>query len=270
MSHDLVTASTYLFVPANRPDRVEKAIATGVDEVIVDLEDAVGESEKDVARQELAAMKPSRNLCVRINDESTSFFDADLEAIAGLSWVKAVVVPKVNNAVQVERVLERLEAGVKVLALIETAHGIRDADAIAESGAARLLFGTADYASDLDAPPNHKLYDYARARLVVASAAAGLRPPVDGPTLEVADDEKLRTDTEFSRSLGMGGKLCIHPRQVPIVRSAFESDNGAQDWARAILDGYEANDGNVFVLDGQMIDAPLVTRARRLLDHYSS
>src|SRR5665213_2602844 len=80
MSHDLVTASTYLFVPANRPDRVEKAIATGVDEVIVDLEDAVGESEKDVARQKLAAMKPSRNLCVRINDESTSLFDADLEA----------------------------------------------------------------------------------------------------------------------------------------------------------------------------------------------
>src|SRR5665213_2714542 len=90
MSHDLVTASTYLFVPANRPDRVEKAIATGVDEVIVDLEDAIG-----------------------------------------------------------------------------------------ESGAARLLFGTADYASDLDAPPVHQLYDYARARLVVASAAAGLRPPVD-------------------------------------------------------------------------------------------
>jgi citrate lyase subunit beta/citryl-CoA lyase len=89
---------------------------------------------------------------------------------------------------------------------------------------------------------------------------------VDGPSLEVGDDEKLRTDAELSRSLGMGGKLCIHPRQVPIVSSIFALEAGEKDWARAVLDGYEFNEGNVFILDGQMIDAPLVTRARRLLE----
>ena len=260
-----MTTSTYLFVPANRPDRVEKAIATGADDVIVDLEDAVSASEKVATRAGLAAMRPSRSLCVRINDESTPYFDADLATVQDLSWLKAVVVPKVNSATQVRRVLDRLGPEVEILALVETASGIRDADEIAQSGAARLLFGTADYAADLNASQNHNLFAYARARLVVASAAAGLPPPMDGPSLEVGDDEKLRTDAELSRSLGMGGKLCIHPRQVPIVRSIFASDAGEKDWARAVLDGYEFNEGNVFILDGQMIDAPLVTRARRLL-----
>jgi citrate lyase subunit beta/citryl-CoA lyase len=265
-----MTASTYLFVPANRTDRIEKAIATEADEVIVDLEDAVGASEKDSARQDLAVLRPSRNLCVRINDESTPFFGADFAVITGLPWVKAVVVPKVNSAVQIQRVLEQLRPGVEVLALIETARGVRNADDIAESGVTKMLFGTADYASDLGASPSHDLYGYARGRLVVASAAAGLPAPIDGPTLEVGDNGQLRTDAELSRSLGMGGKLCIHPSQVPVVRAVFVSDVGAEDWARAVLDGYEANGGNVFVLDGQMIDAPVVTRARRLLDRQSS
>jgi citrate lyase beta subunit len=261
-----MTTSTYLFVPANRPDRVEKAIATGADEVIVDLEDAVGASEKDSARAHLATMHPSRTLCVRINDESTSLFDADLTTVASLSWVKAVIVPKVNSAAQVQRVLEHLGPGVEILALIETASGIREVDEIAQSGASRLLFGTADYAADLSASPSHGLFAYPRARLVVASAAAGLPSPVDGPSLDIGDDEKLRTEAELSRSLGMGGKLCIHPRQVPIVGSVFAPDVGERDWARAVIDGYEVNDGNVFVLDGEMIDAPLVTRARRFLE----
>jgi citrate lyase subunit beta/citryl-CoA lyase len=155
---------------------------------------------------------------------------------------------------------------VKILALIEAASGVRDADSIAESGASRLLFGTADYAEDLSTPASHDLYAYARARLVVASAAAGLPSPVDGPSLEVGDDEMLRADAELSRSLGMGGKLCIHPRQVPIVNSVFAASDKEEDWARAVLAGYKVNEGNVFVLDGQMIDAPLIARARRLLE----
>ncbi len=259
-------ASTYLFVPANRPDRVDKAIATGTDQVIVDLEDAVGSSEKDSARQNLTTLEPRRALCIRINDESTPFFDADLAAVSALSWVAAVVVPKVSSATQVQLVLERLRPGVAVLALIETARGVRDADEIAQSGAAALLLGTADYAADLGASPSRELYGYARARLVVASAAAGLSAPIDGPTLDVGNPEQLRSDAEFSRSLGMGGKLCIHPSQISTVRSVFAPDDDQQVWAKAVLEGFEANGGNVFVLDGQMIDAPLVTRARRLLD----
>jgi citrate lyase subunit beta/citryl-CoA lyase len=262
-----VTPSTYLFVPANRLDRVEKAIATGADEVIVDLEDAVGTSEKDGARRELTSMQPSRSLCVRINDETTSFFDADMAAILALSWVKAVVVPKVDSASQVRRVLEQVGPDVGILALVETALGVRDADDIAASGAARLLFGTADYAAELGASPSRELYGYARARLVVASAAAGLTPPVDGPTLEIGDDERLQGDTELAKALGMGGKLCIHPNQVPVVARVFASVDRTRDWARAVLDGFAANDGNVFVLDGEMIDAPLVAQARRIHDH---
>jgi citrate lyase subunit beta/citryl-CoA lyase len=261
-----MTSSTYLFVPANRPDRVEKAIATGVHEVIVDLEDAVGESEKGSARESLMALQPSRNVCVRINDESTDFFDADLAALASLSWVTAVVVPKVTTKSQMQRVLARVGPRVEVLALIETASGIRDVDAVAESGVSRLLFGTADYAADLSTAPSHDLFAYARARLVVASAAAGLPAPVDGPSLEIEEDEMLRADAQLSLSLGMGGKLCIHPRQVPIVNSVFAPSEFEMDWATAVLEGYDANEGNVFILDGQMIDTPMVTRARRLLE----
>jgi citrate lyase beta subunit len=259
-------SSSYLFVPANRLDRVDKAIATGVDDVIVDLEDAVGESEKDSARRGLAELRPTRSLCVRINDESTAYFDADLKSLESFPWVKAVVVPKVNDAAQVLRVRDQVRPGVDVLALIETARGIRDVDEIAESGAARLLFGTADYATDVAASPHRELYAYARARLVVASAAAGLTPPVDGPTLEVGDDEQLLRDTELARALGMGGKFCIHPRQVPIVQSVFVSRTDSEVWARAVLEGYQGSGGNVFVYDGQMVDAPVIARARRVLE----
>jgi citrate lyase beta subunit len=262
----LMTSSTYLFVPANRSDRFEKAIASGADDVIIDLEDAVGEAEKDAARQNLTDFQPSRALCVRINDESTSFFDDDLATVTRLSWVKAVVLPKVTSAVQVQRVLAHLNPGVEILALIETASGVRDADDIARSGTSRLMFGTEDYAADLGALPSQDLFAYARARLVVASAATGLLSPVDGPTLEVDDDQKLRADAERSRSLGMGGRLCIHPKQVSIVNSVFASPEGERDWARAVLNGYAVNGGNVFILEGQMIDAPIVARARRLLD----
>jgi citrate lyase subunit beta / citryl-CoA lyase len=264
-----MASSTYLFVPANRPDRVEKAIASGADEVIVDLEDAVGQSDKEAARAHLASLVPSRSLCVRINDESTPYFGDDLAAVASLPWVSAVVVPKVIDAAQVQRVLKCLRPGAEVLALIESARSIRDIDGIAESGAARLLFGIVDYASDLAATPSDELYGYARARLVVASAAAGLPAPVDGPTLEVGDDEKLRRDAELSCSLGMGGKLCIHPRQVPVVGFAFARDTDSLEWARAVLDGYTANGGNAFLLDGQMIDAPVVTRARGVISRQS-
>jgi len=260
-----VSTSTYLFVPANRLDRVEKAIATGSDEVIVDLEDAVGASEKDDARRGLAVLQPSRSLCVRINDESTPYFAADLAAVRALSWVSAVVVPKVNSGAEARRVIEELGPDVATLALVETARSVRDVDDIAASGVQRLLFGTADYSADLAASPSPALYAYARARMVVASAAAGLTAPVDGPTLEIGDDERLREESELAKSLGMGGKLCIHPNQVPGVARVFAAGDRTTEWAIAVLEGFAAHEGNVFVLDGEMIDAPLVAQARRTL-----
>jgi citrate lyase beta subunit len=211
-------------------------------------------------------MRPTQSVCVRINDESTSSHNDDLAAVAGLPWVKSVILPKVSSAGQVQRVREKLDPRIEILALIETARGIREVDEIANSGAARLLFGTADYASELGTVPNPDLFQYPRARLVVASSAAGLNAPVDGPTLRVDDDENLRIDAELSRSLGMGGKLCIHPRQVPVVRSVFAVEAGEIDWARSVLAGYEASGGSVFVFEGQMIDAPVVARARRLIE----
>lgn len=259
------TAQTFLFVPATRPDQIEKALATTADVVIIDLEDAVRGEDKAQARQNLALLQPSRDACVRINDETTSYFMDDVALVAGCQWVSSVVLPKVHSAAQVERFRIVADNDVPLLALIESARGIVASEEIASSGVSRLLFGSVDYAAELSAEPNEYLFAYPRSRLVVASAAAGLAAPVDGPTLAIHDVDRLIEEATAAQLLGMGGKLCIHPKQVLVVGSIFRSSSSDEQWAREVLDAHEKSDDGVFVVNGEMVDAPVVARARRIL-----
>ena len=252
-------------MPATRPDRVVKASNLDVDVVIVDLEDGVAAADKDVARASLVEFALDRRLHVRINALGTPQWRADVEACSALAVVDAIVVPMVTSPEEFELVRQVMERPLSVLALVETPRGIQAADEIATAGFDRLLFGGVDYCNALGAPPNQELFAYPRSRLVVACAAAGLPAPVDGPTIAFDMPAQLHEDLMAARALGMGGKLCIHPVQLASVREVFTPSEADLAWASKVVALAERHAGAIFSLDGQMIDQPVIERARRVL-----
>lgn len=254
---------SYLFVPGNRPDRYAKACATRAGAVIVDLEDAVAPAEKLAARNALAGwLAAERPVMVRVNAADSVWFDDDVRVCAH-DGVAAVVLPKAERADDVARVVavcgERL-----VFPLVETARGIWNVLAVAQApNVGALLFGALDYQADLGTGDDDLLY--ARSRLVLASRVAGIDPPVDGITQSVDDLELLRRDCQRARQLGFGAKLCIHPAQVDVVNRCFAPSADDLDWAKRVVDAFARSEGNAALLDGKMIDRPVLVRAQAML-----
>lgn len=259
----LATAVSWLFVPATRPDRFAKAAASGADAVIVDLEDAVAAGEKAAARERLRAAWPEGvdiPIAVRINGPHTPENADDLAACRALSPA-AVVLPKTESAAQVRDAAEG-SGGAPVLPLIETARGLVHLDSItAEPACARLLFGSIDLALDLGVSDDRAL-DSARADLVRWSVVNELPAPVDGVTTAVRDEAAVTRDAARGRAWGFGGKLCIHPAQLLYVRGAFAPTGDEVEWARRVL---AVGDDAAATVDGEMIDRPVVEKARRIL-----
>jgi citrate lyase subunit beta/citryl-CoA lyase len=254
---------SYLFVPGNRPDRYDKACATRADAVIVDLEDAVAPDDKPAARESLRHwLSPTRNVIVRVNAPGSPWWDDDLGACAH-EGVRALVVPKAEDPEQMAHAAS--VAGKPVLPLVETARGAWAALDIARAPhVARLLFGSLDYQADLDATDDELVY--VRSQLVQVSRVAGIAAPVDGITQAIDDAELVRRDSERAKRLGFGGKLCIHPRQVDIVNRAFSPSDEDLAWATRVVEAFEASRGNAALLDGKMIDRPVLVKARAMLD----
>ena len=266
--HDKLPA-TYLFVPANRPDRYAKALAAGADAVIVDLEDAVPPDDKASARRALgnwcdAHRDLAAALIVRINDETTRWFDDDL-ALASAAGIGGVMLPKVELASQVGRVKAALASGSAIIPIIETARGLLNVDAIAVSaGVQRLAFGTLDYAVDLDLSGDERGLAYPACRMALASRAAGLAAPIAGVTADLADDDALLADLAFARACGFTAKLCIHPKQVTLIRQALAPKAHEVEWARRVVAAAGAGRGAVQV-DGKMVDRPVLLKAEAIL-----
>lgn len=264
------TGSSFLFVPATRPDRIPKAFASGAHVVIIDLEDAVSPRDKAGARAALPEAAVPEGALVRINAVGTDWCEDDLTAISSWPWVQGVVVPKVETEGIVRFVRARLPAEIAVVALIESARAIEDVDRIAAAPVQRLFFGAVDYAEDIDAVRDDDVLAYPRSRLVTASRRNGLPPPVDTPTVVVDDLERVARDATTARRFGFGGKLCIHPSHVPIVNRAFCPSPEDVAWASRIVGEAGRSGEGVFMVDGVMIDAPLVARAERILARASS
>jgi citrate lyase subunit beta / citryl-CoA lyase len=264
MAIDPTSARSYLFVPATRPDRVGKALASGADAVIIDLEDAVAEADKVAARQALGGLSPAAPCIVRVNGADTPHHAEDVAAVAALGWVYAVLVPKVEDPGVVDAVRAALPADRPVLGIVESARGILAADTIAAGGVARLVFGVVDFLADLGVGPSPEVLLYPRSRLVLASVAAGLPGPVDGPFLTIADGTGLATDAAAAKALGFGGKVCIHPAQVPVVNGAFAPTAAEVGWARGVLDAAASTSG-AFAYGGAMVDEPVLRRARGIV-----
>jgi citrate lyase subunit beta/citryl-CoA lyase len=265
------SARTYLFVPGNRPERFAKALASGADAIVLDLEDAVAPAAKGEARDAIAqwqgraAEADRERIVVRINDARSNDFAEDLRLLreAGLT---NVMLPKAESAAQVQAVCEAVPTA-RVLALIESACGVANLQQVAGAdGVARLVFGTLDYALDLDLDitDGSEALLHGAAAIAIASRVAGLATPVAGVTPRLDDEPRLLSDLAWARRQGFGAKLCIHPRQVAPIHAALAPSAQSVEWARRVLAAEAASPGAA-QLDGRMIDRPVVLQAQRTL-----
>ncbi|OAP20427.1 HpcH/HpaI aldolase/citrate lyase family protein [Amycolatopsis rubida] len=260
----LSAARALLFVPGDRPDRFAKAAASGADGIVLDLEDAIAPARKALARNEVRNwLRAGGRGIVRINPVGSPWYEEDVRALAGMAC--PVLLPKTSSSEQVRALLDLLPPGCSVVALLETAAGILNAPAIcATSGVVRAAFGNGDLGAELRLDPaNRTGLATARSTVVLASAAARLAPPLDGVTLSYADNAALESDLRHALDLGFGGKLCIHPGQVPLVRKAFAPSPAEVRWARDVVNA--DRDGSVTTVNQTMIDRPILDRAKRIL-----
>jgi len=264
-----------LFSPADQPDLLRKAPSSGADVVVFDLEDGVLPAKKGTAREDLRSVlgeiDPECELCVRINPLDSGGA-GDLDAIRPeLEAVDSIMLPKVAGPEQVRTLREQFPAedSIPVLALLETAGGILDAPAIAaEATVDALLLGAEDLAADIGATRTAagEEVSYARQRVVLAASNAGI-DAIDTLVTDFEDPDQLRTDTRRAVQFGFDGKMAIHPRQVSVINESFVPDAEEIEWARRVLAARDAADGRgVFAVDGQMIDAPLLSQAEQILE----
>lgn len=247
-----------LFVPANRPERFEKAAASGADAIILDLEDAVAADAKVEARAALRADFTQLPVLVRINAAGTPWHEDDLAAASKLS-IAGIILPKAETGKGLDTVAA---GGIPVAALIESARGIADARQVAAvPGVDRLIFGSIDFCADLGCAHTRDALLMARSELVLASRLAGLDAPVDGVTTSIDNADLVTSDARHGLEIGFGGKLAIHPRQIEAILNGFRPEAPEIEWARKVL----ASGDGAAAVDGAMVDEPVRIRARAIL-----
>ncbi|MCT9096485.1 CoA ester lyase [Haloarchaeobius sp. HME9146] len=266
-----------MFSPGDRPELMRKAPGTGADTIIFDLEDAVAPQRKDEAREAVREVlsdpefDPDCEVCVRVNPAGEGM-DADVAALAGDLRLDALMLPKATQAADVDRLDDALEGPTPpVLALVESAAGVLAAADIAGADATdALVFGAEDLSADIGATRTSEGTEvlYAREKVVVAAAAHDI-DAIDTVYTDFSDAEGLADETEFAIQLGYDGKMAIHPSQVPVINDAFTPADDRIEWAQAVLDAKaeaDAEGRGVFQVDGEMIDAPLIAQAERVLE----
>jgi len=266
LARAVATGRTLLFAPGDRPERFGKALSSGSDVVVVDLEDGVPLARKGEARTNVLDLLGSGSqVVVRVNDSRTPEGVQDLRALGSLSGRLVVMLPKSEDPAQVQTAIGLLPVGSSVVALIETAVGVINAERISgTSGVVRLAFGHLDLCAQLGIlPANDVALSPARFAIVAASAIHGLPAPVDGVCPEFRDTDAVRRDARASLSAGFTAKLCIHPAQVSAVHLAFAPDDDELAWARMVVQSLSLD--GVAQLNGQMVDRPVLLRAQALL-----
>jgi citrate lyase beta subunit len=303
---ELPQLRSLLFAPGSDERKLAKALASAADAVVCDLEDAVAPADKETAREVVeralqatprpaeagSVPHPGRGVVpppsqqsvtttfapdgadsvpnspqparlVRVNAAGTPWFADDL-ALAAMLALDGLVLPKASP----EAVATLGADGLPVIAIVETAIGLRQAFEIAsQPRVTALLLGSVDLGAEvgLEPRPDGQEILYARSKVAIDSAAAGLRGPFDVVHLDFDDDGGLEQQCRLARALGFRGKACIHPAQLETINRVFAPSDGEIEWARAIVDAFEAQSEGVLAVNGTMVDRPVVERARRLL-----
>ena len=279
---------TALFVPGNRPDRIEKAFNTEADVIIIDLEDAVPLSEKEICRsnvREKVAQYADRMILVRVNALGSPFIKGDLNETV-IKGVSGIILPKVEKTddihdinkllLEVEKKRSLPEGSIRLFPLIESAAAVQHVYDIVSTKTKperiyTVMFGAADYTLDMRIEMTMggtELY-YARSKIAIACRAAGIAPPIDTPfMIDLKNTEALLSDARRAKELGFQGKLVIHPQQIEPCNRVFSPTAEEIAWAEKIVQAFEeaeASDTAVIQLEGKFIDYPVVKRSRDIL-----
>jgi len=262
--------SNFLFVPGTRPDRFTKALDSGASSVILDLEDAVAAEDKETARNAIQVAWPSftaeqkKRLIIRSNSPGSQFYSADLILAQKLD-LACLLIPKSESADEINGAALLLP-NTAIIPMIETAVGLAHLSEIANANQViRLALGNLDLQADLGmvCDPQETELQTARFQIVLASRVAQIAPPIDGVTPTTDDMARIQDDAERAKRMGFGGKLCIHPKQVGIVKAAFMPSEDELAWAKRVIEADKASKGGAVKLDGRMIDRPVVLLAQR-------
>ncbi len=283
---------SYLFAPGNRQTLIGKVFNAGADAVVLDLEDAVPESEKAQARADVAAAlshdallrlpRPDRSpeVFVRVNSLDSPHWRSDIDSIIGPA-VHGVRVPKAESIDSLCRLNDLLSdrehalglrsGAIRVVATIETARGLFQIDSIARSPRlSGLAFGKTDFCADVSADPKDETATlFSRSMLVAVSRNRRLPPPIASVFTSLDDDEGLRADTERQKRLGFFGRSAIHPRQVPVIHAVFKPTPDEVTAARRVVADYEAGEREgrgALRTAGAFVDLAVVRRARATVE----
>lgn len=264
---------SFLFVPGDRPERFEKAVASGADAVCIDLEDAVAAQNKNAARKEAFAYltsSPARRVAVGVRLNAFERIDGyrDMVALSESGAAPAfVLLPKVRGGDIVDQVRAALgDDAPPVWALMETPEALASIGAIAKSIGERggVVFGGADLSASLGSDMSWDALFHARAALVAGAALAGCET-LDVPYLNVRDIDGLRVETARVKAMGFTGRSCIHPDQVGPINEVFTPTAAEIEKAKAVIAAYEDNAGRVLLHEGRLVEKPVLAAARRTL-----
>lgn len=278
-----------LFAPADKPAMLRKSLDAGADAVIWDLEDAVAPSGKDAARaaigEALSALSgPHVPIVVRINALGANTLTDDLERVV-TAGLHAVLLPKVESASEIERLDRELtrreraaglaEGAIGIHCLIESCLGILNAHAVASASrrVQALCFGAEDFTLDLGVPRTRDGVESAHARAAMALAAGAAKVlAIDTVYADLADSDGLVQECRAARGLGFSGKMAVHPKQIETINREFSPSAAELAYAERVVQAFaraEAEGVGVITIDGKMIDAPVVARARLILRTYT-
>ncbi len=283
---------SYLFAPGNQPKLLDRVFRSGADAVVLDLEDAVPASAKVAARRLVASTtnrdrRPGADsdsavgprVFIRINSTGTEYWRADIDAVVG-PGIAGIRVPKAESLESLCRVHDAVSdredalglprGNIRLVATIETARGLNQVEALAAAPRlAGFTFGAADFCADICADPADPMATlHACSRLVVASRAGRVAPPVASVFTDLHDGAALRTDTERLKRLGFFGRSAIHPRQVEVINAVFEPTADEVAAAREVVAAYETAEqggSGVTRIGGAFVDLAVVRRARAQL-----
>lgn len=265
----LLLLRSLLFVPGNRPDRFGKALASGADLVCIDLEDAVSPAAKESARESsLTAVLDNGAFALRINSVRSKAGLSDLLAIADRQVrPSAIILPMVEAETEISIVCEVLgEPSLRIIPLIETVRGLRNAHAIAgASNVAALMFGGGDYAAQLGVPMSWEALLMARMQIIQACAECG-KSAIDVPFVALDDVAGLEEECRRIKVMGFAAKAAIHPAQIAAIHRIFQPNAAEIEEAVAAIAAFEKAGGAAAQFQGRLLEAPLMARYRKVLE----
>lgn len=258
---------SFLFVPGDRPERFGKALSSGADRVIIDLEDAVLPAAKPAARENLVRWlegADARDVIVRVNAVTTPWHDDDLRAVALMPHVVGLMLPKAEDADAIAATRAKMGADSRLFGLIETVKGFTALRAVAQTKrVSRLAFGSVDFCLETGIEGLGAELDFVRSQLTVESCLAGLGAPIEGVTIDIKSPATLEADVIRAKKFGFGGKLCIHPTQIEAINRGFLPSAAQIDWAQRVVAAARSGAGAATV-DGKLVDRPVFLQAEKI------